>query len=49
MTTTEELIQILECDDDEEFVSDEEFDIDEQVIIYFINLFYLNLLCSEKR
>lgn len=47
MTTAEELIRILEGDDDDEFVSDEEFDIDEEVIISFIKLFYLNLLCSE--
>lgn len=36
MTTTEELIRILEGDENEEFLSDEEFDIDVEVIIFFI-------------
>ncbi|XP_050359286.1 piggyBac transposable element-derived protein 4-like [Nymphalis io] len=31
MTTTEELIRILEGDENEEFLSDEEFDIDEEI------------------
>lgn len=40
MTTAKELIRILEGDEDEEFVSDEEFNfIDEEVI--FIALLYL--------
>lgn len=34
MSTAEELIRILEGDDDDEFVSDEELDIDEEVITY---------------
>lgn len=39
MTTAEELIRILEGDEDEEFVSDEEFNfIDEEVIIAFFHL-----------
>lgn len=36
MTTTEELIRILEGDENEEFLADEEFDIDVEVIIFFI-------------
>ena len=33
MTTAEELIRILEGDDDEEFVSGDEFDVEEEVNI----------------
>lgn len=34
MTTAEELIRILEGDENEEFIPDEEFDIDEEVSLF---------------